>query len=90
VNERDQPWVNSKLTPQPVRTFSEEVKVTGAYQSVPEKVYIRAPLFQNPAFDRALQRCRADRTWKTEVVTCGHDVMIDQPEVLTAILEKLV
>jgi pimeloyl-ACP methyl ester carboxylesterase len=90
VNERDQPWVDSKLTPQPVRTFTEELKFTGAYQSVPRKVYIRAPLFQNPAFDKALERCGADGTWKTETVTCGHDVMIDQPEVLTAMLEKLV
>jgi pimeloyl-ACP methyl ester carboxylesterase len=90
VNEKDQAWVDSKLTPQPVRTFTEELKVTGAYQSVSKKVYIRAPLFQNAAFDRALERCRADGTWKTETVTCGHDVMIDQPEVLTAILEKVV
>ncbi len=48
------------------------------------------PLFKSAAFDNALERCRADSSWKTETVTCGHDVMIDQPEVLTAILEKLV
>ena len=37
-----------------------------------------------------LEQCRrADRSWKSEIVTCGHDVMIDQPEVLTAMLEKL-
>jgi hypothetical protein len=42
-----------------------------------------------PAFDSFLEQCRADRSWKTETVTCGHDVMIDQPEVLTAIVEKL-
>ena len=42
-----------------------------------------------PAFDSFLEQCRADLSWKTEIVTSGHDVMIDQPEALTAILEKL-
>jgi len=90
VNANDLAWVNSKLTPHPIGCFTEELKVTRAYESISKKVYIRAPLFQIAAFDNALERCRADSSWKTETVTCGHDVMIDQPEILTAILEKLV
>lgn len=90
VNATDSAWVDSKLTPHPIGCFTEKLKVTGAYQSIARKIYVRAPLFQMPAFDHYLEQCRADRTWKTETVTCGHDVMIDQPDVLTAILEKLV
>ncbi len=90
VNEKDRAWVDSKLTPHPVRCFTEKLKVTGAYQTIPRKAFIRAPLFSNPAFDRSLAACRADPTWKTETVTCGHDVMIDQPDQLTTLLEKLV
>ena len=33
-----------------------------------------------PAFDSFLEQCRADRTWKTETVNSGHDVMIDRPK----------
>jgi hypothetical protein len=87
VNAADSAWVESKLTPHPTKCFSERLKVTGAYQSIPRKLYIRAPLFTNAAFDNALEQCRADRSWKTETVTCGHDVMIDQPDLLTGILE---
>jgi pimeloyl-ACP methyl ester carboxylesterase len=90
VNASDLAWVDSKLTPHPIKCFTEELTVTRAYQSISRKVYVRAPLFKSAAFDNALERCRADSSWKTETVTCGHDVMIDQPEVLTAILEKLV
>jgi pimeloyl-ACP methyl ester carboxylesterase len=90
VNATDSAWVDSKLTPHPVQCFSEKLKVTGANQAIPTKVYIRAPLFKIAAFDDALKRCQADRSWKTETVTCGHDVMIDQPAELTTILEKLV
>jgi hypothetical protein len=89
VNAADSAWVESKLTPHPTGCFTEKLKVSGARQSIPKKVYIRAPLFKMPAFDGFLEQCRADRSWKTETVTCGHDVMIDQPEVLTAIVEKL-
>jgi pimeloyl-ACP methyl ester carboxylesterase len=89
VNATDSTWVDSKLTPHPTGCFTEKLKVTGAYQSIAKKVYIRAPLFKMPAFDGFLKECRADRSWKTETVTSGHDVMIDQPEVLTSILEKL-
>jgi pimeloyl-ACP methyl ester carboxylesterase len=89
VNAADRAWVDSKLTPHPTRCFTEPAKVIGACQSIAEKVYIRAPLFKMHAFDGFLEQCRADRSWKTEIVTSGHDVMIDQPEVLTAILEKV-
>ncbi len=89
VNAKDSAWVESKLTPHPIHCFTEKLKVTGAYQSIPQKTYIRAPLFNMAAFDDALARCRADRSWKTETVTCGHDVMIDQPAQLCAILERL-
>ena len=89
VNAADSAWVESKLTPHPTGCFTEKLKVSGARQSIPKKVYIRAPLFKMPAFDGFLEQCRADRSWKTETVTSGHDVMIDQPEILTAILEKL-
>ena len=82
VNAADSAWVESKLTPHPMQCFTENLKVTGAYQAIP-------PLFKSPAFDDALAKCRADHSWKTETVTCGHDVMIDQPTELTAILEKL-
>lgn len=90
VNATDSAWVDSKLTAHPMQCFTEKLKVTGAYQAIPKKVYIRAPLFKSSPFDNALAQCRADRSWKTETVTCGHDVMIDQPAELTAILEKLI
>ena len=88
VNDKDAAWVQGKLTAHPTRCFTQKLKVTGAYQSIAKKLYIRAPLFASKGFDQALERCRADRSWQTMTVTCGHDVMIDQPAELTAMLEK--
>jgi pimeloyl-ACP methyl ester carboxylesterase len=88
VNARDAGWVDSKVTPHPTRCFTQKLKVTGAYQSIPKKLYVRAPLFAQKAFDEALERCRADHAWQTATVTSGHDVMIDQPAGLATMLER--
>jgi pimeloyl-ACP methyl ester carboxylesterase len=88
VNDKDAAWVQGKLTAHPTKCFTQKLKVTGAYQSIPKKLYIRAPLFASKGFDQASERCRADKSWQTATVTCGHDVMIDQPEELAATLEK--
>jgi pimeloyl-ACP methyl ester carboxylesterase len=89
VNEKDVAWVNSKLTPHPTKCFTETLRVTNAYDRIADKVYIRAPSFPQPGFDAAYQRCRANREWKTFEMTCGHDVMLDSPAELAAILEAL-
>src|SRR5262249_1677563 len=89
VNDKDAAWVSGKLTPQPTKCFTEKLRVTGAYQTIPKKVYVRATAFAQPAFDAAYARCRADRTWQTFEMRGGHDVMLDRPAELVAILEAL-
>jgi pimeloyl-ACP methyl ester carboxylesterase len=89
INANDVAWVNSKLTPHPTKCFTESLRVSDAYQTVREKVYVRAPAFPQAAFDAAYARCRADRGWKTLEMTSGHDIMLDQPAALAALLESL-
>ena len=89
VNEKDVAWVNSKLTSHPTRCFTETLRVSNAYDRISDKVYIRAPSFPQPGFDAAYQRCRANREWRTFEMTCGHDVMLDSPTELAAMLEAL-
>ena len=84
VNEADRAWVDSKMTPQSTACFTEKLKVTGAYQRISRKAYIRAKNF--PGFAATLERVRGDASWKTYVVDSGHDVMIDAPDELARIL----
>jgi pimeloyl-ACP methyl ester carboxylesterase len=90
VNANDVDWVNSKLTAHPTKCLTEPVRVSGAYETIRQKVYIRAPAFAQPAFDAAYERCRANREWKTLQMACGHFVMLDQPGELASILGALV
>jgi pimeloyl-ACP methyl ester carboxylesterase len=88
VNEADRAWVDSKMTPQSTACFTEKLKVTGAYQKIARKTYIRAKSF--PGFAGTLEKFRSDASWKTYEVDCGHDVMIDEPDELTSILVGLI
>jgi pimeloyl-ACP methyl ester carboxylesterase len=89
-NPEDATWFDSKVTPQPIGVSLQALRLTGARERIPVKVYVRAPLFPQPHFDAALERCRADPSWRTVVMEgCGHDPMIDDPEGVLAILEDL-
>jgi pimeloyl-ACP methyl ester carboxylesterase len=86
VNEADRAWVDGLCGPQPIGTMTEKIALTGTYERVPRKVYIRATGYPNPTFDAAQARVRANPSWTTYGVDCGHDVMVDAPERLTEIL----
>ena len=86
VNEKDQAWVDSLTGPQPIATMTEKLKLTGAVGRIGKKAYVRAGAYPNPGFDKALERVKADRAWRTYDVPCGHDVMVDMPERLAEIL----
>jgi pimeloyl-ACP methyl ester carboxylesterase len=88
VNEADRAWVDSKMTPQSTACFTEKIKLTGAYQRIAKKAYIRAKNFAG--FSTTFEKIRSDPSWKTWVVDCGHDIMIDKPDELTGILVGLI
>lgn len=86
----DAAWVDERITPQPIGVSMQPLRLTGARERVPVKLYIRTPLFPQPLFDVALARCAADPGWRTAVMHgCGHDPMIDEPDALCSLLEGL-
>lgn len=86
VNEKDRAWVDGLCVPQPIATFTETITQTGARERVAKKVYIRAKGYEALAFDAALAKVRARPSWSAFELPCGHDIMVDMPEALAAIL----
>jgi hypothetical protein len=87
VNEKDSAWVNSKVTAQPIGSYFQPIKLSGAIERVPKKTYVRAQRYPNPNFDKALAGCKSDTSWRTvENATSGHVVMVDEPEWLAGVL----
>jgi pimeloyl-ACP methyl ester carboxylesterase len=85
VNEKDSAYVASKLTAHPVGTYFQPIKLFGAREKVAKKTYVRATK-SLPNFDSALAECKADKSWSTFEIECGHMVMLDAPGRLTEIL----
>ncbi|MCG2638582.1 MULTISPECIES: alpha/beta fold hydrolase [Bradyrhizobium] len=87
VAERDRAFAESKVTPHPVGTYLQPIKVSGALQKVAKKTYIRLPKFPQPPFDKALADCKSDKSWTTfELPDVGHMVMLDAPDRLSELI----
>jgi len=86
VNQADRAWVDSLCVPHPIATFTDKIALTGAKDRIARKTYIRAAAYPSPGFDRALTEAKADPSWRTYELGCGHDVMVDSPEQLVEIL----
>jgi hypothetical protein len=86
VNEKDQPWVAEKFTAQPIGVAFTPIRLTGARDRVPKKAYVRALGYENPNFERAYAKVKADPSWRMFEMPCGHEVMIDMPERTAEIL----
>lgn len=89
VNEKDQAWVDAMCVPQPIGTMTEKLTLSGARERIAKKSYIRAAAYPNPGFDTAYARVKADTSWRTYEVPCGHDVMVDMPDQLAEILVEV-
>ena len=89
VNDKDRAWVDAKQTAQPLGVSFQPIKLAGARDRIAQKTYIRATNYAHPHFDRFYAKTKADPSWRTYEVACGHDVMIDMPDRLTEILEKV-
>jgi len=82
VNAADQAMVDALLTPHPLASLCEPLRLTGAYMKIARKIYVEATNGHYPA----PARIREDQDWKVTEVPSGHDIMIDAPAALTEIL----
>lgn len=89
MDPADADWVTRRCVPQPIRTFSQPVQLTGAWKTVPKKMYLLAELHPNSSFDRFADPLSEQDDWDVRSVAAGHDVMIDTPELLAEILLEL-
>jgi pimeloyl-ACP methyl ester carboxylesterase len=89
VAEKNHAWWNAKATAQPIGVALQPIKLTGARERVAKKTYIRATGYENPNFEAAYQKRKADPSWRTYTVPCGHEVMMDMPERLVEILQEV-
>ena len=84
--EAERARVTALATPQPTGTFTERLKVTGAYLDIPRKTFILATGWDG--FGAVAAPLRDDPAWSVHELPCGHDVPLLMPEDLAALLEQ--
>lgn len=89
MDEDDADWVVRRCVPQPIRTFTQAAHLTGAWKTVPKKMYLLAGRHPNSRFDVYASPLSRDPDWDVRTVPAGHDVMIDTPELLADIFLEL-
>ena len=81
-----QAWFLRMLTPQPMATFTEPVRLAGARDRIRVKTFIKAR-DGTISLDVAA-RLKDDPDWRYEVLPCGHDTQLELPEETADALER--
>jgi pimeloyl-ACP methyl ester carboxylesterase len=84
ISEADRLWVDAKATPQPTATLTQRQKVTGAYRNIGKKVFVQATNWD--LFAGMAQKYDKEPGWSVHRIASGHDIAIDAPDELVAVL----
>jgi pimeloyl-ACP methyl ester carboxylesterase len=89
ANPDDLAWVNARRGPQPRKTFSDPVHLTGAVDRLP-RVYIKCVQI-NPGdvFEQFAARARTESGWQYEEIDATHSPNVTAPDKLAEILLRI-
>jgi hypothetical protein len=85
TDETDVKWMVTRMTPHPLRSFVEPVRLTNPAALALPRSYILCRQDEPSLFDSHAQRARSEGWGYSELQT-GHDAMITVPEELCSIL----
>jgi hypothetical protein len=89
VHGDDLAWVQRRLTPHPYATVTTSLCLPDGWNDGIEQVYIRC--VTRPGDEPMPYLSRVDETagWRSFELRCGHDAMVDAPEELVALLDRV-
>jgi pimeloyl-ACP methyl ester carboxylesterase len=80
------PWVEERLTPHPLRSFEEPVRLRSQAAGALPRAFIRST--QSALYDRLLDRAR-EAGWYCREISGGHYQMLTEPDAVAAALAEL-
>jgi hypothetical protein len=79
-------WVNERLTPHPLRSFEEPVRLRSTMAAALPRAFVRTT--RSALYDRLLARARHSG-WRCRELGGGHYAMLTEPEPIAASLAEL-
>ena len=87
VNLADRAWVDRQCTLQSLACFQQPIQLTGGIGQLKRIAYVYASGWAGDHSPfRPFYEQSKSRGWATSEIDCGHDVMLDRPDALTALL----
>jgi len=87
IAEANRPWVDRRCVPQPLATFEMPLLLTGTgLATVQRRTYVLADGWDPSPFRHFAAKYTGQPGWTVTKMACGHDVMVDLPEPLAALL----
>jgi len=82
--------VDALLTPHPLGTLTQPIRLTGAHEDIGVKRYHRATRYEAGYFDDAAQRASDQGTWQVSDHDLDHDMMLTDPAWTVATIEDAI
>ncbi len=74
-------WVvNRRMTAHPLAAFTDPLELTGAWEGIARRTYIRCERFQIALGEPLITRLEQDPGWRTERWDCAHRPNIVAPQ----------
>ena len=84
-----QAWLADRVTPHPIRCFSEGPTLTGAEAGIARKMHIICARHRPSPFWSFHERYAQDPDWRTARLDCLHDAMVEMPEETAALIDQM-
>ncbi len=88
-NEDDAAWLRACCSAHPIKSMYDKPQLKQAWQAVGIKHYIVAGAHPNPRFLAHYHAVQNQPGWTSEVIAGGHDLMVTEPNALTAALQRV-
>jgi pimeloyl-ACP methyl ester carboxylesterase len=83
----DEAWADERLTAQPTAAINQPLKLRNqAVRAFPTTYVLATGWRSNPHFKGNFERAQSEPTWRARDLDGSHDLMIDRPDAVAAIL----
>jgi pimeloyl-ACP methyl ester carboxylesterase len=86
TNAKDVDWVDAQLTPQPIASFEEPIRLMDRPSPIRDVMHILATGYDSPLPVSTSHERAKSNGWTTRTIPCGHEIMLDRPDDLTDLL----
>ncbi|OGA08721.1 MAG: esterase [Betaproteobacteria bacterium RIFCSPHIGHO2_12_FULL_69_13] len=88
--EADLAWAMPRRVMQPVKTFEERLRLTGAVEGLPRTYIYCTKTPPGDVFGQFARRAKSERGWRHFEIDSSHNPHITIPESFAALLDKIV